>query len=99
MPINARPRGRAHTSVSNGPHSTPVGSVAKIGTPNAPGRYRVCLHEQASGRVMRPAFWTAAGTGEYRFHGLRAGVYFVVAFDHTGQYNGVVTTDIVVPAP
>ena len=100
MAVVARTPGRAHASIDNGPHSTPVGSTSKVGTPaNTPGSYRVHLHDQPTGRLVRTTWSTPASTGQYRFHGLRAGTYYVVAFDHTGQYNGTIETDIVLPAP
>lgn len=43
--------------------------------------------------------WSVAGTGVYVFERIAAGIYYVTGFDHTGQYGGVVETDIVVPTP
>jgi hypothetical protein len=87
-----------HEVGASGTLSTPAGSTANIGSPNSPVRRRVRLHDQPTGRLLRET-WSAAGTGVFQFHYLRAGTFYVAAFDHTGQNNGVVTTDIVVPAP
>jgi hypothetical protein len=82
----------------SGVHSTPQGSTANTGTPNTPVRRRVRLHDQPSGRLVRE-MWSDPVTGAYQFTGLRAGTYYVTAFDHTGQYNGEIATDVAVPAP
>lgn len=82
----------------DGPYSTPVGSTKNTGTPNAPVRRRVVLHDQPTGRPLREV-WSDATTGAYVFTGIRAGVFFVAAFDHTGVYSGVLESDIVVPTP
>lgn len=82
----------------SGPYSTPVGSTKNTGTPNAPVRRRVRLHDHPSGRLVRE-MWSDPATGEYQFTGLRAGTYYVTAFDHTGEYNGEIMTDVVLPTP
>ena len=100
MAITVRPRGRAHASIENGPHSTPVGTTSKIGVPtNTPGSFRVHIHDQFTGRLQRVAWSTPSTTGQYQFHGLRASTYYVAAFDHTNTYGGVIETDIVLPVP
>lgn len=82
-----------------GTYSTPVGSTKNTGTPDdMPVRRRVRLHDQPTGRPLREV-WSDADTGAYVFTGIRAGVYFVMSTDHTGVYNGEITTDIVVPTP
>lgn len=83
---------------TSGAYSTEVGTIKKEGTPTRPGSYRVMLHEQGSGRPVR-RLWSDPVTGQYQFAGLAPGKYFVVAFDHTGEYSGVVETDLVVPKP
>lgn len=72
------------------------GTLSNIGSPNAPVRRRVRLHEQSTGQLVRET-WSAAADGVYAFTGLAAGTYFAVAFDHTGQYGGVIETDVVLP--
>lgn len=76
-----------------------VGTTKVIGDPsNLPVRRRVRLHEQRTGRVVREV-WSNAATGEYAFTKLRAGTYYVTAFDHTGAYSGVIETDLVPEVP
>ncbi|OGB19436.1 MAG: hypothetical protein A2W72_24275 [Burkholderiales bacterium RIFCSPLOWO2_12_67_14] len=100
MAVIARTRRRVHASIENGAYSTPVGSTSKIGTPsNTLGSYRVHIHDQFTGRLQRVGWSTPATTGQWQFHGLRASTYYVAAFDHTGQYGGVIETDIVLPTP
>jgi len=82
-----------------GPYSTPAGTTKNTGSPsNTPVHRRVRLHDQPTGRIVRE-MWSDAASGAYIFTGIRAGVYFVMSADHTGVYNGEITTDIVVPAP
>ena len=77
-----------------GPAGTDV-----AGTPaNAPvGPRRVRLHEQSTGRLMREE-WSDPSTGDVPMSHLPAGMYYMVAFDHTGAFGGVVETDIVAEA-
>ena len=82
----------------SGPFSTPVGTTKRTGSPDAPTRVKVILFDQLRGNAVR-SLWSAAETGVWQVHGLTAGTYFAMAFDHTGAYNGEVVTDIVVPAP
>lgn len=83
-----------------GPHSTPLPATTKnVGSPsNTAVRRLVRLHDQPSGLPLFE-MWSDAMTGAFQFVGLRAGTFYVIAFDHTGQYNGVIETDIVLPAP
>lgn len=72
-----------------------TGTTSNTGTPNTPvGPRRVRLHDQASGSLLREV-WSDATTGAYSFNRIRAGVYYVAAFDHTGLYGGVIETDVV----
>lgn len=51
---------------------------------------RVRLHEQRSGRLIRET-WSDSVTGVYSFSGLKIGPeYCAIAFDHEGQFTGVV---------
>lgn len=83
---------------THGAFNTPAGTTKNTGTPNAPVRRRVRLHDQATGNLVRE-MWSDAATGAYQFHHLPAGTYFVCAFDHTRLYGGVIETDVVIPAP
>lgn len=96
MGTAARPRGRAHASQENGPYSTAVGTTKN--TPNTAVRRRVRIFDQFNGRLQRE-MWSDTTTGQYQFHGLRASTYTVVAYDHTGQYNGEIMSDVVIPPP
>lgn len=82
-----------------GPHSTPTGTTKNTGSPsNLPVRRRLRLHTMATGLLLRE-MWSDAATGSHQFRNLPAGTYYVVAFDHTLQYSGVIETDVVLPAP
>ena len=98
MAVVARIRVRAHASQENGPYSTAVGTTKNTGAPNLPVRRRVRISDQLNGRLQRE-MWSDATTGQYQFHGLRASVYMVTAYDHTGLYNGEIMTDVVLPTP
>lgn len=83
---------------SVGPYHTPVGTTKNTGAPNTPVRRLVRIHDQPTGRLIRD-MWSAEGIGEYQFRNLPAGTYYVTAFDHTGEYNGEIMTDVVLPTP
>lgn len=70
-----------------------TGTTRNTGTPETPVRRRVRLHDQRSGRLLRET-WSNAATGAYVFPHLRAGTYYITAFDHTGLYGGVIETDV-----
>jgi hypothetical protein len=74
-----------------------TGTTKNTGAPQLPVRRRVRLHDQPSGRVVREV-WSDAATGAYSFDGIRMGVYYATAFDHTGIYNGVIATSVI-PTP
>jgi hypothetical protein len=75
-----------------------VGTTSVEGTPsNVPVSRRVRLHDQKTGRLVRETW--SADTGAYAFERVRADLlFYVVSFDHTGQYTGVIETDVV-PEP
>jgi hypothetical protein len=77
-----------------GGHRIPPGTTRNTGTPPTPVRRRVRLHEQFTGRAIRET-WSDSVTGAYSFDNIAAGTYYVMAFDHTGAYGGVIETDIV----
>lgn len=70
-----------------------AGTTSNVGSPNTPVRRRVRLHDQLSGRAIGDT-WSNATTGAYSFNNIRQGTYYVTAFDHTGQYGGVIETDL-----
>lgn len=70
-----------------------VGTTANRASPaNVPVSRRVVLLEQRSHVVVAQVWSDAAGN--YAFANVRDGVYYAVGFDHTGQFNGVVATDL-----
>lgn len=72
-----------------------VGSAKNKATPaNLPVRRRIRLHDQRTGLAVRET-WSDPVDGAYSFKSVAAGTYYVTAFDHTGEYGGVIETDIV----
>ena len=70
-----------------------IGTTKIKGLPDAPVSRRVRLHDQITGLVVREQ-WSAAGTGAYAFTRIRAGTFYIAAFDHTRAFNGVLATDV-----
>lgn len=66
-----------------------VGTVKEKGTPDAPVARRVLLHRQRDGRCIREMWSSAAGNYSFTFID-ETEKYYVVSFDHTGDYQGVV---------
>lgn len=78
---------------------TITGTTKNTGTPNTPVRRRVRLHEQSSGRIVRET-WSDATTGAYTFSEVNGSLkYYIVSFDHTGTYNGVIKSDVTPELP
>jgi hypothetical protein len=71
-----------------------TGTTKVKGSPNAPVGVRVICAELTSCRAVMQA-WSNPQTGEYVLKKIKPGVYYTLAFDHTGVYNGVVATGIV----
>lgn len=69
------------------------GDTVNTGAPETPVGRRVRLHDQPTGRVVAEV-WSDPLTGAYVFTHIRQGLYYITSFDHTGQYNGVVQTDV-----
>ena len=65
----------------------------EAGAVDTPVHRRVRLHDQPTGAIVRET-WSDAATGTYAFEYIRAGTFFVVAFDHTGAFGGVIETDL-----
>ena len=80
-----------HDPVDGGPHDV-SGVVTIQGAPTVPASRRVRLHDRLSGRPVRET-WSAAD-GTYLFPKLRAGSWYVIGFDHLGNYNAVVRDQI-----
>ena len=66
-----------------------AGTVKKQGSPNQPVYRRVVLHDQQTGLVVQSQ-WSNPVTGAYSFNRIKAGVYYVVSFDHTGNFRAVI---------
>lgn len=69
-----------------------VGTVKEKGTPSVPVYRRVVLHDQLTGRMLRVT-WSNPVTGAYQFLNIRAGLYYVVTFDHTATAYRAVIAD------
>ena len=69
------------------------GTVKNTGSPNFPVYRRLRLHDTLSGQVVQEV-WSDGITGDYIFKYLANKSYYVVSFDHTGQYNGVIATNV-----
>lgn len=82
-----------HVSFS-GLHKLPPVELLKAGVPPMPFRGRVRLHHQPSGRLVAEAWTDAADSEQELFIRIAPGTYYIVAFDHTGEYGGVIETDI-----
>ncbi len=73
-----------------------VGTVKEKATPsNLPVIRRVRLHETKSGILIKETWSDAAGNYTFAYID-PACPYYVVAFDHTGKYRGVVA-DALIP--
>lgn len=71
-----------------------IASTVKIkGQPDIPVARRVRLHESRTGNVVRETWSDVAGN--YEFRGIDPGNnYYVVGFDHTGSYRGVIADNL-----
>jgi hypothetical protein len=100
--MTLRAIGSVHRTPDVGFDSGPgtiTGTAKNIATPtNTPVFRRIRLHEQSSGRFVREN-WSDATTGAYSFSGLRVTRYYIVGFDHTGLYSGVIETDVAPEVP
>ena len=74
-----------------------IGTTKNTGTPPVPVGRLVRLHDQKTGEIVRQV-WSDAATGAYSFAGLRLTTYYVVSFDHTGGFGGVIA-DNLTPEP
>lgn len=73
-----------------------TGTTKNTGTPPVPVGRLVRLHNQKSGDTVRE-MWSDAG-GVYAFNHIAPGLYYVVSFDHTGTFGGVIA-DNLTPEP
>lgn len=71
-----------------------AGSVKNLGTPDFPVWRRVRLFDRRDGRLVREV-WSDPVSGSYSFDYINpARKYTVIAYDHTGQYNAVISDDL-----
>lgn len=68
------------------------GTVKESGTPALPVVRRVRLYRKLDGLLIREA-WSKPD-GSYQFRGVALQDYYVVAFDHTGNFNAVIRDSI-----
>ncbi|MFM9902088.1 MAG: hypothetical protein ACKVOT_13840 [Polaromonas sp.] len=69
-----------------------AGTTKYVGPPSTPVSRYVRLYDSISGRLVRAQWSTPQGA--YSFDNIRLGNFFVMSQDYTGQYNGVIATDI-----
>ena len=69
-----------------------AGTTQVDGSPKLPVSRKVRLHDQKTGILARE-MWSAQSTGVYSFDNIKAGVYYVVALDHTHAFNAVIASD------
>lgn len=70
------------------------GNVYLKGPPQTPVARRVRLHDRLTARCVREV-WSDPVTGAYSFEAVKAGLYYVVSFDHTGNFNAVIKDMVV----
>ena len=89
MPVNRALSvgGLPHNDVVDGGSFDIRGTVKISGTPDVPASRRVRLHDRPTGRAVRET-WSSVD-GAYSFPKMRAGSWYVVGFDHLGNYNAV----------
>ena len=68
------------------------GTVAVAGTPDVPVAREVVLFDVRTKRPIRALI--SAPSGEYDFQNVAPGPWFVVSYDHTGEYNAVIADNI-----
>lgn len=83
--------------VNHGGRGRIAGVVTREGTPSdIPVSRRVRLHREGDGLLIREV-WSSPTDGSYTFdYILETQQYYVVAFDHTAFYNGVIA-DLITP--
>jgi hypothetical protein len=77
----------------NGGKGRIAGKVTQYGSPDTPFAARVRLHRKKDGVLARETW--SADDGSYSFDYINENVaYYVVSFDHTGNFNGVIKDNI-----
>lgn len=96
--VAPNPARTAFAPLDYGVHSTAVGTTRRDTDTGPFQRANVVLFDQARMLAIRE-MWSDAATGQWQFHNLRAGKFFVISPDPLGLKNGEIVTDIVVPTP
>ena len=69
------------------------GTAKVAGTPDVPVVRRVCLYHQNAAGLMARETWSLPD-GSYDFKAIEKGPWFVIAHDHTGEYNAVIADNV-----
>lgn len=70
-----------------------AGTVKEAGSPDLPVKRRVRLYRKQDGVLIKET-WSAAD-GTYQFDRIAQGIlYYVISFDHTGNFNAVIKDSI-----
>lgn len=83
--------GKVHNTQWAGLFQVP-GTVAVAGTPDVPVSRAVALFNKKSRRIAEVTVSDTAGN--YVFRNVSRGPWFVLSFDHTGEYNAVIADNI-----
>lgn len=70
-----------------------TGTTKVAGAPDVPVSRKVRLYHLRSAAVLANECWSGQD-GAYEFLNLEKGPWFVVAHDHTGEYNAVIADNI-----
>lgn len=96
--VTPNPARTAFVPFDYGVHSTAIGTTRRDTDTGPFQRANVVLFDQSRMLAIRE-MWSDSTTGQWQFHNLRPGKFFVVSPDPLGLKNGEIVTDIVVPAP
>ena len=69
-----------------------AGTTKVAGTPDVPVSRLTMLFDRNSKRSARVQI--SNGDGSYEFKSVKRGPWFVIAFDHTGEYNAVIADNV-----
>lgn len=70
-----------------------LGTTKVTGTPDVPVARRVRLYNYSSAAALVKERWSNPD-GSYEFRAVAKGPWFVVAHDHTGEFNAVIADNI-----
>lgn len=93
FPLKLLPIAQLLKDFNNGGNYTVSGTVRESASPtDLPVQRRVRLHRKNDGSLIREVF--SNPDGSYAFNYIQNTSYYVVAFDHTGNYNAVIKDSI-----